>query len=124
MLFRSVSDLDISFLVGPEFISGSTRLKSGTVTKIALNIITSMAMIKANKILNGLMIDIKPTTNKLKARCIRNTAIILHLSLCKAEKLLIKSKWNIRVAIIMNNKSMGYKDALKASKTLSVGEII
>ena len=62
-----VSDLDISFLVGPEFISGSTRLKSGTVTKIALNIITSMAMIKANKILNGLMIDIKPTTNKLKA---------------------------------------------------------
>ena len=123
-LTTMVSDLDISFLVGPEFISGSTRLKSGTVTKIALNIITSMAMIKANKILNGLMIDIKPTTNKLKARCIRNTAIILHLSLSKAEKLLIKSKWNIRVAIIMNNKSMGYKDALKASKTLLVGEII
>ena len=76
------------------------------------------------KWLAGLIDLFKPTTNKLKARCIRNTAIILHLSLSKAEKLLIKSKWNIRVAIIMNNKSMGYKDALKASKTLSVGEII
>ena len=123
-LSSKVSDLDLSFLIGPELISGSTRLKSGTVTKVALNIITSMAMIKADKVLNGLMIDIKPTTNKLRARCIRNTAIILNLTLNMAEKLLIKSKWNTRVAIIMNNKNMSYKDALKISKTLPIGEII
>ena len=123
-LSSKVSDLDLSFLIGPELISGSTRLKSGTVTKVALNIITTMAMIKANKVLNGLMIDIKPTTNKLRARCIRNTAIILNLTLNMSEKLLIKSKWNIRVAIIMNNKNMSYRDALKTSKTLPIGEII
>ena len=103
-----ISDLDIILKVGPEILAGSTRLKSGTITKIALNIITTSAMMMADHSYKGLMIDIKPTTKKLRARCINNLSIILKIEDSLAIKLLEKSKWNIRVAVIMRKLNVDY----------------
>ena len=106
-----ISDLDIILKVGPEILAGSTRLKSGTITKIALNIITTSAMMMADHSYKGLMIDIKPTTKKLRARCINNLSIILKIEDSLAIKLLEKSKWNIRVAVIMRKLNVDYSKA-------------
>jgi len=119
-----ISDLDIILKVGPEILAGSTRLKSGTITKIALNIITTSAMMMADHSYKGLMIDIKPTTKKLRARCINNLSIILKIEDSLAIKLLEKSKWNIRVAVIMRKLNVDYSKAKKLSKELIFKDIL
>ena len=119
-----ISDLDIILKVGPEILAGSTRLKSGTITKIALNIITTSAMMMADHSYKGLMIDIKPTTKKLRARCINNLSIILKIQDSLAIKLLEKSKWNIRVAVIMRKLNVDYSKAKKLSKELIFKDIL
>ena len=119
-----ISDLDIILKVGPEILAGSTRLKSGTITKIALNIITTSAMMMADHSYKGLMIDIKPTTKKLRARCINNLSIILKIEDSLAIKLLEKSKWNIRVAVIMRKLNLDYSKAKKLSKELIFKDIL
>ena len=67
----------ISIIVGPEVISGSTRMKAGTATKLILNMITTAAMIKLNKTYGNLMVDLKVSNNKLWDR---GTRIIQHLT--------------------------------------------
>ena len=119
-----ISDLDIVLRVGPEILAGSTRLKSGTITKIALNIITTSAMMMANHSYKGLMIDIKPTTKKLRARCINNLSIILKIDDSLAVKLLEKSKWNIRVAVIMYKLNVNYPKAKKLSRELIIKDLL
>tara|TARA_Y100000817_G_scaffold208310_1_gene163349 strand:- start:1039 stop:1914 length:876 start_codon:yes stop_codon:yes gene_type:complete len=119
-----ISDLDIILKVGPEILAGSTRLKSGTITKIALNIITTSAMMLADHSYKGLMIDIKPTTKKLRARCINNLSIILKIEDSLAIKLLERSKWNIRVAVIMRKLNVDYSKAKKLSKELIFKDIL
>ena len=121
---NKISDIDIVLNVGPEVIAGSTRLKSGTVTKIALNIITTSAMMKANHTLNGLMIDIKPTTKKLKARSVNNLSQLLNLPDSKCEKLLRNSNWNIRVAIIMSKMNLKYIEAKRISKKINIKDLL
>src|ERR1041385_1553074 len=61
----------IAIGVGPEILTGSTRLKSGTATKLILNIFTTLAMVKTGKVLSNLMVDVKPTNVKLRGRAIR-----------------------------------------------------
>ena len=119
-----ISDLDIVLKVGPEILAGSTRLKSGTITKIALNIITTSAMMMANHSYKGLMIDIKPTTKKLRARCINNLSIILKIDDALAIKILEKSKWNIRVAVIMYKLNVNYSKAKKLSRELIFKDLL
>jgi len=57
--------------VGPEVLTGSTRLKSGTATKLVLNIITTLAMTKVGKVISNLMVDLNPSNVKLRDRAIR-----------------------------------------------------
>ena len=120
---KKISNIDIVLNVGPEIVSGSTRLKSGTITKNVLNIISTAAMIKAEKIFMNLMIDIRPITEKLKARAIRNISIILNISRTEAIKLLKRSKWNIRVGIFMHKKKLNFKEAELLSKTKPIKEL-
>ena len=123
-LKKSVSYLDIVLDVGPEFVAGSTRLKSGTLTKNTLNIITTISMIKLEKVYNNMMIDILPTTKKLKARCVRNLSNILSLNEKDSLKLLEKSKWNIRIAIIIYKMDISFSKAKALYKKVSIIEIL
>ena len=80
-------------------------------------------MIKAEKVYKNMMIDISPTTKKLKARTLRNLSILLNLNQKKSLQLLKKSKWNTRIALIMFKKKMNYDKAKDLSKTLSLKEL-
>jgi N-acetylmuramic acid 6-phosphate etherase len=67
-LLGELVDLEIAPLVGPEIISGSTRLKAGTATKMILNMITTGAMVRIGKTLGNRMVDLMPTNEKLRIR--------------------------------------------------------
>lgn len=64
-------DLVLALDVGPEVLTGSTRLKAGTVTKLALNILTTLAMVQAGKVIGNLMVDLNPSNEKLRDRAAR-----------------------------------------------------
>ncbi|GAB3124690.1 N-acetylmuramic acid 6-phosphate etherase [Glaciibacter psychrotolerans] len=64
----ALADIPIDVVVGPEFISGSTRLKSGTAQKLVLNMLSTITMIKLGKTYHGMMVDLRATNQKLKQR--------------------------------------------------------
>ena len=76
------ADLAIEAPTGPEVLMGSTRLKAGTATKMILNMLTTGAMVRTGKVVGNLMINLKPTNDKLRSRCIR---ILCELGGCSAE---------------------------------------
>ena len=81
-------------------------------------------MIKAERIFKNMMIDIKPITEKLRARAIRNLSFILKIDEDESIKLLRSSKWSIRIAIVMYKKELNYKEAEILSKTISIKSLI
>jgi len=110
-----INDL-LSVVVGPEIISGSTRMKSGTATKMILNMISTTAMIKSNKIYKNYMVDLKVSNNKLKNRAIKIINDLTGLSKVKSEKLLKLAKNDVKVSLVMNHLSISYKQALAELK--------
>jgi N-acetylmuramic acid 6-phosphate etherase len=95
------SDLDlvITLPVGPEILSGSTRLKAGTATKVALNIISTGAMIGLGKVRGNLMIDLHTTSTKLRDRAVRIVAELTQRDYEFARGLLEANDWNLRAAL-------------------------
>jgi N-acetylmuramic acid 6-phosphate etherase len=93
-------ETEIDLPAGPEIITGSTRLKAGTATKVALNILTTCSMIKIGKTNENWMIDLKATNSKLKMRSIRLVSRLKNISEEEAQELLNSSGWNIRKALI------------------------
>ena len=92
------SDFPIEVIVGPEYISGSSRMKAGTAQKMILNMISSTVMIKLGRVLDNKMIDMKLSNNKLNERAIRIVESILNIDKNIAKDLIYKYK-NIRLAI-------------------------
>jgi len=92
-------DLLITLAVGPEILAGSTRLKAGTATKIALNIISTGAMIGLGKVRGNLMIDLRTTSTKLRDRAVRIVAEVTQRDYESARGLLEASDWNLRAAL-------------------------
>ena len=84
---------------GAEVITGSTRMKAGTAQKIILNMLSTVAMIKLGNVYENMMINLRPTNEKLKNRMIRIVTEIIGVNEEEAEKLLEKSDWNIRTAV-------------------------
>ena len=89
-------DLLITLPVGPEILAGSTRLKAGTATKVALNIISTGAMIGLGKVRGNLMIDLHTTSTKLRDRAVRIVAEITQRDYESARDLLEANDWNLR----------------------------
>jgi N-acetylmuramic acid 6-phosphate etherase len=92
-------DLTIAPAVGPEVIAGSTRLKAGTATKIALNIISTCGMIRLGKVRDNLMIDLNASNVKLRDRAARFVSELRGCSYGDARAALEKVNWNVRAAI-------------------------
>jgi N-acetylmuramic acid 6-phosphate etherase len=95
----SDSDLRITLAVGPEILTGSTRLKAGTATKIALNIISTGAMIGLGKVHGNLMIDLHASNTKLRDRAVRILAELTQRDYQRARSLLETSGWDLRAAL-------------------------
>jgi len=89
-------DLMITLAVGPEIVTGSTRLKAGTATKIALNIISTGAMVALGKVRGNLMIDLHTTSTKLRDRAVRVVAELTESDYNSAREKLEASGWNLR----------------------------
>ena len=84
---------------GPEVITGSTRMKSGTAQKLVLNMISTAAMVKTGKVYENLMINLKPTNRKLRERMIRIVCQIKNCTPEESKKLLDAHQWDIRSAV-------------------------
>lgn len=95
-------DIDIRLLVGAEILAGSTRLKAGTVTKMALNIISTGAMVRYGKVYGNRMIDVAVTNEKLNDRALRIICDLTELNRRDAEDLLRKSQKKVKLALLMH----------------------
>lgn len=94
------ADLAITPVVGPEVITGSTRLKAGTATKLVLNTLTTGAMILIGKTYGNLMVDLRPTNSKLISRAVRIVSLATGLSQEEATSLLDLCGGDVKLAIV------------------------
>jgi N-acetylmuramic acid 6-phosphate etherase len=84
--------------IGPEILTGSTRLKSGTATKLVLNIFTTLSMVRTGKVLSNLMVDVKASNVKLRDRAVRIVRELTGADYATAEQALLKTDWKIKDA--------------------------
>lgn len=110
---KDIAQIAISPVVGPEVITGSTRMKSGTAQKMVLNMISTGVMIKMGYVYENLMINVQPTNEKLINRAEKILTQILKIEREYASTLLKEAKNNVAAAIIMNKKSVNYESAIK-----------
>ena len=103
-----IAHMNISPLVGPEVIAGSTRLKAGTATKLVLNAITVAVMTRLGKVYENLMVDVRPTNAKLRDRARR---IVRELTGRDPDGALEKSDWRVKTAIVMLKRGVGAREA-------------
>ncbi len=106
-------DVIIRPITGPEVITGSTRMKAGTATKLILNTLTTAAMIKMGKIYENLMVDLQVKNKKLKDRAERIILSVTDLDRHEAGKLLVKANGNVKTAIVMHKLRVSYDDAIR-----------
>jgi N-acetylmuramic acid 6-phosphate etherase len=109
-------DLQIAPAVGPELIAGSTRLKAGTATKMVLNMLTTVAMIKVGKTYGNLMVDVQTGSEKLKDRARRILISFTGIDYEAAYALLKRSKYNVKAAIVMQKTGLTLTQALRRLK--------
>ena len=95
-------DVDIRLLVGPEILAGSTRLKAGTVTKLALNILSTGAMVKLGKVYGNRMVDVAVTNTKLYDRACRILQDLADVDRSTAAQLLKNSDNQVKLALLMH----------------------
>ncbi len=100
------SDIVIAPVVGPEVISGSTRLKAGTATKMVLNILTTAAMVRLGKTYGNWMVDLRATNIKLKARSVRIVATIAGLNEQRATDQLVQCDGEVKTAIVASKRTV------------------
>jgi N-acetylmuramic acid 6-phosphate etherase len=98
---RRIAGLVIALPVGPEILAGSTRLKSATATKLALNALTTATFIRLGKVYGNRMVDVQPRSGKLKARAIRLVMELGEVDRHRAEALLAAAGSRAKVAIVM-----------------------
>jgi N-acetylmuramic acid 6-phosphate etherase len=102
----AVADLMITPVVGAEVISGSTRLKAGTATKMVLNMLTTAAMVRLGKTYGNLMVDLRATNTKLVERSRRIVAQLTGLSDDEAQKLLERCQGEVKLAIVVHRRQV------------------
>ncbi len=105
------ADIDIRLVVGPEILAGSTRLKAGTVTKMALNIISTGVMVKLGKVYGNRMVDVAVTNTKLRDRALRILQDLTDLSREAAGYLLEQSGRSVKLALLMHWTDLDKEEA-------------
>nr|WP_199305698.1 N-acetylmuramic acid 6-phosphate etherase [Pseudanabaena sp. FACHB-2040] len=115
-------DVDIRLLVGPEIVAGSTRLKAGTVTKMALNILSTGAMIQLGKVYGNRMVDVSVTNVKLRDRALRILCDLTELDRAEAADLLQRSGQRVKLALMMHWSGLE-AEAAEAKLAASNGQL-
>ena len=110
------TDIIINPVVGPEVITGSTRMKAGTATKLVLNTLTTATMIKLGKVYGNLMVDLNASNDKLKDRSLRILSKLTQLNRDESESLLVRASGQLKPAIVMHFRDTDLKIAQKILK--------
>jgi N-acetylmuramic acid 6-phosphate etherase len=104
-------DLTIRPLTGPEVLTGSTRLKAGTATKLVLNQITTLTMVRLGKVFENLMVDLRCTNQKLWDRGARIVATLTGLDRQKSLEILHKADGRVKLTIVMQRRNLSAAEA-------------
>src|SRR5690625_4286951 len=107
----TIADFPVEVITGPEVLTGSTRLKAGTAQKMVLNMISTISMVKIGKVYENLMVDVKPTNDKLVER---SKSIIMQATDCSyevADEYFNKADKNVKLAIVMILTNFSKEDA-------------
>lgn len=113
-VIAGIADLSISPVVGPEILTGSTRLKSGTAQKLVLNMLTTASMIRMGKSYQNLMVDVNASNQKLVARAARIVMQATGCALTEAERVLALTSNDVKLAIFMEITGAGIEEARSA----------
>ena len=105
-------DVTISPLVGPEVVTGSTRMKAGTATKLVLNTITTCAMILLGKTYGNLMVDLAATCDKLRDRACRILMETTGVAYEEAARVIGRAGGSVKAAIVMQKTGLEREEAL------------
>jgi len=110
---RETHDVVIAPLVGPEVVTGSTRMKAGTATKMVLNTITTGAMVSTGKVFGNLMVDLQATCEKLQDRSERILMTILQVDRSRASELLDAAEGRVKTALVMERRGVEAAEAVR-----------
>ncbi len=110
----AAADIAIVAVTGPEAVTGSTRMKAGTATKLILNTISTGAMIRLGKTYGNLMVDLQATNEKLRDRTLRIAREVCDLSEDEARALLQRASGNLKLAIVMQKLGLTADEAVAA----------
>lgn len=114
------ADIAIEMPTGAEILSGSTRLRAGTATKMALNMLTTLTMVQLGKVYGNLMVDMRPTNQKLQDRAIRIVQKALDIQdKAEADALLESAGRDVKTAIVMRSAGVSRE---KAKEALAAGD--
>jgi N-acetylmuramic acid 6-phosphate etherase len=108
---EQLSDGLIVALVGPEALTGSTRMKAGTAQKMILNLISTATMVRLGKVYENLMVDLKPTNEKLRERAASIICTVCDVERHVAEGALVASGNKVKTAILMIKRKLGRAQA-------------
>ncbi|HEY8365027.1 MAG TPA: N-acetylmuramic acid 6-phosphate etherase [Haloplasmataceae bacterium] len=107
----TISDIAIEVIVGPEVLTGSTRLKAGSAQKMILNMISTISMVGIGKVYKNLMIDVQRTNLKLEARALNIIMEATNVDIESAKKYLEEAQGSVKIAITMILLQTDYKTA-------------
>ena len=107
------ADVMVVLETGPEIITGSTRMKAGTATKMVLNMISTATMIKLGKVYGNLMVDLMAVNDKLIDRGCRIVSQLTNADEVVAKRTLVRSNMSVKTAIVMIYHSVGFDKAKK-----------
>ncbi|MBK2297174.1 N-acetylmuramic acid 6-phosphate etherase [Francisella philomiragia] len=110
------ADYNVEAVPGPEVLTGSTRLKAGTTQKLILNIISTLSMVSVGKVYQNLMVDVKPTNEKLVERSKNIICEATGVDYVTAQDFYIKANKSVKVAIVMILNDCDYEQALAILK--------
>ncbi|WP_156288216.1 N-acetylmuramic acid 6-phosphate etherase [Oceanobacillus salinisoli] len=108
------ADCSIEVVVGPEVLTGSTRMKAGTAHKMILNMISTTVMVKMGKVYENLMVDLNASNHKLKERAKHTLIEITNVTYNEADRILSKTNFQVKPAIIMIEANVDHEKALEA----------
>lgn len=95
-----VAEFPVEVIVGPEFVAGSTRLKAGTAQKLVLNMISTIAHIRAGKVFDNRMVDVRASNEKLRIRAARMVADLADVDENRARQVLQECHWSVKDAVV------------------------
>jgi N-acetylmuramic acid 6-phosphate etherase len=119
---RAVADQVIAVIVGPEAVTGSTRLKAGTATKLVLNTLSTGVMVRLGKTWGNLMVDLRATNDKLRDRSLRIVREVTGLPSDAAAALLAAADGRVKLALVMHG--LGVDAATAESRLAAAGGVV